>query len=76
MWGFENLGIWGFGNVSRPEKSLHFRDLILQQVYKYKIILNTVYICSGDETETGSAEEQPARDKSPGDEVICFIWPG
>jgi hypothetical protein len=62
--------------MSRPEKSLHFSDLILQQVYKYKIILNTVYICSGDETETGSAEEQPARDKSPGDEVIRFIWPG
>ena len=31
-----------------------------------------LYICCGDETEASNAEEQLARDKSPGDEVIRF----
>ena len=59
-------------NLTRPEKSLQCGRIILPQVYILFLILNTVYICFGDETDVSNAGEQLARDKSPGDEVIHF----
>ena len=59
-------------SMTRPEKSLQCGRIILPQVYILFLILNTVYICFGDETDVSNAGEQLARDKSPGDEVIHF----
>ena len=59
-------------DLTRPEKSLQCGRIILPQVYTLFLILNTVYICFGDETDVSNAGEQLARDKSPGDEVIRF----
>ena len=59
-------------DLTRPEKSLQCGRIILPQVYILFLILNTVYICFGDETDVSNAGEQLARDKSPGDEVIRF----
>ena len=56
--------------MTRPEKSLQCGRIILPQVYTLFLILNTVYICFGDETDVSNAGEQLTRDKSPGDEVI------
>ena len=58
------------GEMTRPEKSLQCGRIILPQVYTLFLILNTVYICFGDETDVSNAGEQLTRDKSPGDEVI------
>ena len=58
--------------LTRPEKSLQCGRIILPQVYTLFLILNTVYICFGDETDVSNAGEQLTRDKSPGDEVIRF----
>lgn len=54
--------------LTRPEKSLQCGRIILPQVYTLFLILNTVYICFGDETDVSNAGEQLARDKSPGDD--------
>jgi hypothetical protein len=62
-------------SLTRPEKSLQCGRIILPQVYILFLILNTVYICFGDETDVSNAGEQLARDKSPGDEVIRLIMP-
>ncbi|MEK6783473.1 MAG: hypothetical protein AABY93_17355 [Bacteroidota bacterium] len=62
--------------LTRPEKSLQCGGVILPQVYTFFLILNTVYICFGDETDVSNAGEQLAMDKSPGDEVIRFNHAG
>ena len=73
------MGLRGYGKcqmrgamLTRPEKSLQCGRIILPQVYTLFLILNTVYICFGDETDVSNAGEQLTRDKSPGDEVIRF----
>jgi hypothetical protein len=85
-WGFGSchslgvaVGLRGYGMcqmrgaiLTRPEKSLQCGRIILPQVYILFLILNTVYICFGDETDVSNAGEQLTRDKSPGDEVIRF----
>ena len=77
------MGLCGYGmcqmrgeSLTRPEKSLQCGRIILPQVYIFFLILNTVYICFGDETDVSNAGEQLARDKSPGDEVIRFNHAG
>ena len=58
--------------LTSPEKSLQCGRIILPQVYLSFLILNTIYICFGDETDVSNAGEQLARDKSLGDEIIRF----
>ena len=77
------MGLRGYGMcqmcraiLTRPEIGLQCGRIILPQVYTLFLILNTVYICFGDETDVSNAGEQLTRDKSPGDEVIRFNHAG